>query len=174
MWKFLLAKTMNKVYLSLGTNVGLRENNLSQAILLLKDSNDIFIMSESSTYKTDPLCNNKQSYFFNKVIEISTKLDPYKLLKKTQSIELYMGRDLTNSHNQPRIIDIDILVFENMNINSENLLIPHPRIFERRFVMDPWIEIAPHYVFAGQDLTIKELYDKIYEKKLKNQEIELV
>ena len=85
-----------------------------------------------------------------------------------------MGRNLKNSHNLPRIIDIDILAFGDLNIASRELIIPHPRILERRFVLEPWKEIDPAYIMVSQDLSIKELYNKYLKNSLKNQEVELV
>ena len=109
-------------------------------------------------------------YFFNKVVQIATKLNPYELLEKVKSIELKMGRDLDNSHNTPRIIDIDILVFNNLVLGSKDLTLPHPGIMERQFVLQPWSEIAPDYLIAGESLTIRDLSSKC---KKRNQKVKL-
>ena len=132
------------------------------------------IILESSIYETEPLHNTNQAYFFNKVIEIQTKLNPYKLLEKVKSIESIMGRDLNNSHNSPRIIDIDILVFDDLTINSDKLILPHPRICERRFVLEPWSEITPYYRILNENLTIKQLYDECLKNKKNSQKVRLI
>ena len=165
---------MHKVFLSIGSNLGLRKKNLSKAISLLNELEHTSVDIESSIYKTAPLYNHNQAYFFNKVIQISTKLNPYKLLEKIKSIESDMGRHLKNSHNLPRIIDIDILVFGNLNILSKQLIIPHPKILERRFVLEPWKEIAPKYILSSQGLSIEGLYNQYLHDILRNQKVELV
>ena len=157
---------MNKVFLSIGSNIGRKKQNLSNAVGMLRDIENISIDLESSIYKTKPLYNNNQAYFFNKVILITTTLNPYELLEKTKLIEATMGRNLKNSHNLPRIIDIDILAFGDLNIASRELIIPHPRILERRFVLEPWKEIDPAYIMVSQDLSFKELYNKYLKNSL--------
>ena len=85
-----------------------------------------------------------------------------------------MGRNLEKSHNMPRIIDIDILAFGNLEFLSEELIIPHPRILDRRFVIEPWNEIAPEYIIKGQNLSIKELYNKYLRNRFKNQKVDVI
>ena len=165
---------MNKVFLSLGSNIGSRKKNLIKAMAMLKELNDTVIDFESSLYKTDPLYNCNQSYFLNKVIQIRTKFTPHKLLEKIKSIESLMGRNLKNSHNMPRIIDIDILVFENIQIVSDSLVLPHPEILTRKFVLEPWKEIAPEYIIIGENLSIKELYNKYLGNRFENQKVEII
>ena len=165
---------MYNTFLSIGSNLGYRKKNLSKAIFMLDDSDDTSVILESSIYKTDPLYHCNQPYFLNKVIEVSTELNPYQLLEKIKSIEFIMGRNLDNSHNFPRVIDIDILVFGNLNIRSNELIVPHPRICERRFVLEPWSEIAPSYIIINNSMTIKQLYNKYLNNKFKNQKVELI
>ena len=85
-----------------------------------------------------------------------------------------MGRDIKNGHNMPRIIDIDILTFENISLSSKDLTLPHPRILERKFVLMPWQEIAPDYILDGQTLSIKELYNNSLRNIFKNQKVEII
>ena len=165
---------MNKVFLSLGSNIGSRKNNLAKAIRMLQRLDNTIINSESSIYETTPLYNHNQDYFFNKVIQIRTEFTPHELLKEIKSIELSMGRDIINSHNNRRIIDIDILVFENIKICSDSLVLPHPRILDRQFVLEPWKEIAPEYIITGENLSIKELYNKYLGNRFKNQKVEII
>ena len=165
---------MNKVFLSIGSNLGCREQNLSKGILMIKDMQGTIVNLESSIYKTSPLYNPNQQYFFNKVVQITTKLNPHELLENTKSIELIMGKNTESSHNLPRIIDIDILVFNDINIDNKELTLPHPRLLDRRFVLEPWKEIAPNYIINGQDLSIEELYNKYLENEFKNQKVEKI
>ena len=162
---------MNNAFLSIGSNIGNREVHLSKSIVMVSALEDTSVLLESSNYDTEPLYNKNQGYFLNKVIKIQTKLNPYELLEKVKSIELKMGRDLDNSHNTPRIIDIDILVFNNLVLGSKDLTLPHPGIMERQFVLQPWSEIAPDYLIAGESLTIRDLSSKC---KKRNQKVKLV
>ena len=165
---------MNKVFLSLGTNIGSKKNNLSKAMIMIEKLRCTTTISKSSIYRTDPLYNHNQNYFFNKVVEISTGLNPHELLRELKFIEISMGRDIDNSHNMPRIIDIDILAFENLNISSNTLLLPHPKILERKFVLKPWKEIDPNYIINGQNLSIKELYNKYLGNRFKKQKVDII
>lgn len=149
---------MDKIFLSIGSNVGQRKTNLSKAVLLIESISRTSITAESSIYETEPMYNTKQAYFLNKVIEIQTKLNPRELLENVKSIECGMGRSIKGSHNAPRIIDIDILVFKDRRIDSKDLILPHPRISERRFVLEPWMEIDPGYIMIDSELSVKELY----------------
>ena len=162
---------MNNAFLSIGSNIGDRETNLSKSIVMVSALEHTSVLLESSNYDSEPLYNKNQGYFLNKVIKIQTKLNPYELLEKVKSIELQMGRDLNNSHNVPRIIDIDILVFNNLVVDSKNLTLPHPRIMERQFVLKPWGEIAPDYLMPGESLTIRALSFKC---QTRNQKVKLV
>ena len=163
---------MNNVFLSMGSNMGDKNENLSKAVIMIQNLENTFITLESSIYRTSPLYNSDQSYFLNKVVQIKTKLNPYKLFKKMKSIEKMMGRCIENSHNFPRIIDIDILTYGDLNISTYNLTIPHPKICERRFVLEPWCEIAPNHTIVNQQLSIQELLNNDHD--LMNQSIEIV
>ena len=165
---------MNKVFLSLGSNIGSRLDNLTKAVGMIEGLENTVIDLESSIYETAPLYNCDQNHFFNKVVQIKTSLNPYKLLKEMKSIEVSMGRNIKNSHNKPRIIDIDILAFHSVNIESDDLVLPHPRILERRFVLEPWNEITPEYILYGQDLSIKELHNRYLVNNLKKQKVNII
>jgi len=165
---------MNKVFLSLGTNLGSKKDNLKRAVKMLADLKGTVIVSESSIYETSPLYNENQDCFFNKVIEIHTRYKSKDLLEEVKTIESLMGRNLENSHNMPRIIDIDILVFGEEETSSQELVLPHPRILERKFVLEPWNEIAPDYVIYGQSLSIKELHSESLQNRFGKQRVEIV
>jgi len=165
---------MNKVFLSLGSNISPRKKNIKKSIVMIEKSGSTFIESESSLYETKPLYNHNQGYFLNKIVLIKTQFKPEELLKNIKSIESLMGRNIENGHNMPRTIDIDILTFESMKIALNNLVLPHPRILERRFVLEPWKEIAPEYIIPGENLSIKELYNKYLGNRFKNQKVEII
>lgn len=140
---------MSKIYLSLGTNLGEKKSNLDQAIEMLKDK--VKILKKSSYYETEPVGYSHQPWFLNLVLEGETDLSPIELLAFTQSIEKEMKRVKTIV-NGPRIIDVDILLYQDEEIESENLILPHPRMKERAFVILPLNEIAPSLTIQGEEI----------------------
>lgn len=142
---------MSKIYLSLGTNLGDKKENLHHAVMLLSEKVDV--IKVSSFYETEPVGYKDQPWFMNIVVEGTTALSPEDLLAFTQSIEHEMKRVKTIV-NGPRIIDVDILLYEDVKINTENLILPHPRMTERAFVMYPLFEIAPDLLLEGKSLEI--------------------
>ncbi len=161
---------MNKIYLSLGSNIGDTKYNLDQAVELLKEKINIF--KQSSYYETEPVGYKDQDWFLNIVIEGETDLTPEDLLKFTQSIEEKMKRVKTIRFG-PRIIDLDILLYEKEVIETKDLIIPHPRMEERAFVMLPLYEIAPNLTIKNKKIEeiIRELEgEQIYKKDDINEE----
>jgi 2-amino-4-hydroxy-6-hydroxymethyldihydropteridine diphosphokinase len=132
---------VNDVYLSLGTNMGDREENLKAAIELLRRKAGIFVQKISPVYETAPVGYVDQPSFLNIAIYARTTLTPFELLEACQSIENELGRVRTIRWG-PRTIDLDILLYNNDNIETENLIIPHPRMFERAFVLVPLKDVA--------------------------------
>ena len=142
------------VYLGLGSNLGQREENLQQALQLLRQK--ITIIKVSSFYDTEPVGYAKQANFVNAVCQTITSYNPEELFKFIKKIEFDMGR-IANFPGGPRIIDIDILFYGSEIINSPQLTIPHPRIAERAFVLIPLTEIAPGLVHPVSHKTVQEL-----------------
>ncbi len=132
---------MNNVYLSLGTNIGDREYNLKRAIKMLQEDDNVEIRKVSSIYETAPVGYVEQAVFLNIAVLIETSYSPLKMLELCQSVENDLGR-VREVRWGPRIIDLDILLYNQDNIDSENLIVPHPRMFERAFVLVPLMEIA--------------------------------
>jgi 2-amino-4-hydroxy-6-hydroxymethyldihydropteridine diphosphokinase len=133
-----LAKT---IYLALGSNLGDRQAHLTRAIELLRESG-LRILRGSSVYETDPMYLTTQPRFLNQVIEAETTLFPRQLLSITRNVEKTIGRK-SGLPNGPRVIDIDILLFAKSVVNIPGLAIPHPKMAERRFVLEPLAELAP-------------------------------
>lgn len=148
---------MEKVYLGLGTNRGSREENLIEAISLLTKA-PLKITAISSIYETEPWGYEEQSDFLNLCLELETKLAPQELLEECQRIEDEMGR-IRDKKWGPRIIDIDILVYDNREVETAQLTIPHPRIEERAFVLVPLQELNPSLKIRGKRITayVKEI-----------------
>ena len=147
---------MNKIYLSLGSNIGDTKANLDKAVELLKEK--IEVLKQSSYYKTEPVGYKAQDWFLNIVLEGETDLGPEELLKFTQGIESKMKRIKTIRFG-PRIIDVDILLYGQIQLQTEDLIIHHPRMCERAFVMVPLYEIAPDLMIEGKK--IKEIIDEL-------------
>ncbi len=133
---------MATAYISLGTNIGDRDHNLREAIRLLAESG-IQIKKISSTYETEPVDYLDQPWFLNAAMEAQTDLSPLDLLHKLRAIESAMGSKKPFAKG-PRLIDLDILLYNNESIATHELQIPHPRMLDRRFVLAPLAEIAPN------------------------------
>lgn len=134
---------MNKaVYLSLGSNLGDREANLRVAVERLQ-TNDVKVLQVSSIYETEPQDFLEQPWFLNIALQGETTLFPKQLLSRIRKIQTEMGGKRTIPKG-PRTIDIDILLLGNFLMETPELTIPHPRMTERRFVLEPLIEIAPN------------------------------
>lgn len=132
---------MNNVYLSLGTNIGNREENLKKAVKLLGKQQSIAIEAISSIYETAPVGYVDQPSFLNIALLVKTNVNPNTVLRICQSIENELGR-VRDIRWGPRVIDLDILLYNNDNIETDDLIVPHPRMFERAFVLVPLLEIA--------------------------------
>ena len=149
---------MTVVYLGLGSNLGDREGKLAQALELL--AQHVVIESLSSIYETAPVGYREQPFFLNAVCRVSTELSPEQLLGLAKEIEAELGR-IPNFPNAPRPIDIDILLYDNKVVSSHELIIPHPRLTERAFVLVPLAEVAPEVVHPQRRKTIRELADAL-------------
>jgi 2-amino-4-hydroxy-6-hydroxymethyldihydropteridine diphosphokinase len=130
------------VYLSLGSNLGDRERNLRDALVLLVQP-QLRALRVSSFYETEPVEVPDQPWFLNAVVEAETDLFPKQLLARLQRIEQQLGRRRLRPKG-PRLIDIDILLYGGAVIDADELQVPHPRLAERRFVLEPLAELAPH------------------------------
>lgn len=150
----------NIVYISLGTNIGDREGFLNAAIEELKSNSSLAVSRISSIYETKAVGLVDQADFLNQVVEVRTSLTKYELLDLIQRIEYKQGRDRIIRWG-PRTLDIDILMYNNEMNNDEKLLIPHPRMVERAFVLVPFVEIAQATQVPGTGKTVRELLDEI-------------
>ncbi|NOZ63512.1 MAG: 2-amino-4-hydroxy-6-hydroxymethyldihydropteridine diphosphokinase [Caldiserica bacterium] len=154
-----------RIFLSLGSNVGDKETNLSRCRAILQREG-IKIRKTSSLYLTPPWGKTDQPEFLNQVIEAETALSPRELLFLIKSIERKMGRESREKWG-PRIIDIDILFYGDKIIEEENLVIPHPLIAERAFVLLPLHEIAPELLHPGRKEKIKDLLQQVDTKGIR-------
>ncbi len=146
---------MTIVFLGLGSNLGDKKENLKRAINLLEEK--CKILKLSNLYKTEPVDYKKQDWFLNCVVKIGTELNAKKLLIFLQSIEKKLKRVKTIK-NGPRTIDIDILFYDNKIINKPDLIVPHPRLHKRLFVLQPLKELCPDFIHPVLKKNVKELY----------------
>ncbi|MDR2778958.1 MAG: 2-amino-4-hydroxy-6-hydroxymethyldihydropteridine diphosphokinase [Puniceicoccales bacterium] len=153
----------NEAYLSLGSNLGDRLGFLALAILKLKCSG-LRIEKYSSVYETDPQILVNQPSFLNCVLFVKTTFNALQLLRFCQDIECSIGKNKTIEFG-PRNIDIDLLLFNSEKISTPNLIIPHPRMFDRNFVLAPLKEIVPNLVVENRH--IDQLITKCTDQKVK-------
>lgn len=150
---------MNVVYLSIGSNLGDRKHHLASIIQKLEE-NQIQVLSQSSIYLTAPWgVKTQQEDYFNQALKIQTELYPFELLNLLKKIEIELGRDQKGDY-QPRTADIDIIAFNDWQIHSENLKIPHPEYKNRLFVLIPLQEITPDFIDPTQKISIQEMIDQ--------------
>lgn len=154
---------MAKAFVGIGSNLGNKEENIRNSIKLMKEK--CKILKASSSYETEPVAYKKQDWFLNCAIEVGTELEPLELLGFLQSIENKMGRVRTIK-NGPRIIDLDILFYDDKIINEPSLTVPHPRLHERLFVLEPLKEIAHGFVHPVLGKRVKEICKELKDLKL--------
>jgi 2-amino-4-hydroxy-6-hydroxymethyldihydropteridine diphosphokinase len=142
--------TMAEAFVALGGNVGDVRSTFRRAIALLCDGSAVRLTARSSDYRTLPWGVTDQPPFVNAVIGMTTSLSPHELLARAEQCERALGRDRTHERRWgPRSIDIDLLAYDDLVLNDPHLILPHPRLFERAFVLVPLAEIAPERVIAG-------------------------
>ena len=156
---------MADVYLGLGSNLGDKAANLREALRLLYGARSaaIALLTVSSLYRTKPVGYVEQDWFLNAAVHIKTSLSPRELLTQLIEIECELGRVRTR-RNGPRTIDLDILLWEDLVVNKDDLVIPHPRLHERLFVLEPLAEIAPDARHPVTGLTIAEYRNELSSK----------
>ena len=154
---------MENVYLSIGSNIGNRENYLREAIIELKNDPFIEIKNISSVFETEPIGVINQPLFLNLVLNVKTNYLPEELLNICKNIEKKVGR-VSRSRWHKREIDIDIIFFNDMIIETDNLTIPHPELYNRQFVLIPLSEIAPDFKCPKTMEAIKQILFKCPDK----------
>ncbi|SDD68215.1 2-amino-4-hydroxy-6-hydroxymethyldihydropteridinediphosphokinase [Terribacillus halophilus] len=156
---------MKQAWIALGSNISPRETYLEQAAQKLKERPGIRLKQVSTVYETDPVGYEDQDQFLNLVVEVETSLEPMELLHICQNIEQELGRERVIRWG-PRTVDLDILLYSTENMNVEELILPHPRMHERAFVLVPLAEIAPDLLLKGKQ--IKEWLDSMAEQDVRS------
>jgi 2-amino-4-hydroxy-6-hydroxymethyldihydropteridine diphosphokinase len=152
------------VYLALGTNMGNRLSNLKTAISNLTPQ--MSVKKKSLVYETPPWGFTDQASFLNQVVEVKTYLQPEALLAHLKRLESALGR-IPNFQNGPRLIDIDILFFDDLVLDTPPLVLPHPRLHERAFVLVPLADLAPDFVHPIFHKAVSELLANVDRSEIK-------
>jgi 2-amino-4-hydroxy-6-hydroxymethyldihydropteridine diphosphokinase len=153
---------MATVYLGLGTNLGNRERNLHIAVeQIQKRIGDVITLS--AFYMTEPWGFHSTNFFLNAACAVQTNFSPEEVLQKTQNIEKQIGRikKSVDGIYSDRLIDIDILLYDEVILKSKELVIPHPLMEQRRFVLEPLVEIAPDVIHPIEKETMRALYSEL-------------
>ncbi len=133
-------------FISVGSNLGNKLLNCQNGIAALERSGASIVKDRSKFYKTEPVDYKNQDWFINGVVKIVTTLDPFQLLSELKAIEDYAGRSNDTRRFGPRILDLDIVIYEDIVIKSSMLIVPHPKMHKRRFVLEPFCDIDPKII----------------------------
>ncbi|OEU67212.1 MAG: 2-amino-4-hydroxy-6-hydroxymethyldihydropteridine diphosphokinase [Desulfobacterales bacterium PC51MH44] len=152
-------------YIGAGSNIGNKFLNCQNGIDALIKSGKAVLKDQSRFYKTEPVDYNDQDWFVNFVVKIETTLDPLQLLNKLKSIERDAGRLNDPIKFGPRILDLDIIFFDDLVTNSSGMIIPHPRMHKRRFVLRPMCDIDPKIVHPVLEKDVQYLLDMLNENE---------
>ncbi len=133
-------------YISVGSNMGDKPENCQKGITSLSETGTSRILAQSRIYATEPVDYEDQDWFINTMVKLETSLDPFQLLDQIELIQRAAGRIKDSIRFGPRILDMDIILYDDCIIESERLLVPHPRMHKRRFVLKPICDIDPYII----------------------------
>ncbi len=153
------------VYISVGSNIGNKLENCRNGIIATADSGSSSILQVSHYYKTEPVDYTEQDWFINTVIKIETTLDPFKLLNELKEIQHRAGRVIDKVRYGPRILDLDIIFYDDEVIKTSGLIIPHPRMHKRHFVLQPMCDIDPNFIHPKLKKSMNDLLKKVMNTK---------
>jgi len=151
---------MAEAFLGLGGNIGDVRSTFDRAVTVLCDGHSVRLTARSSDYHTPPWGVTDQPPFVNAVIAVATSLSPRELLARAKECERALGRDRAHERRWgPRLIDIDLITYDDIVLHDPDLMLPHPRLFERAFVLVPLVEIAPDKTIAG--VQVRDALDRL-------------
>lgn len=158
---FQRTKLLHIAYISVGSNIGNKLENCKKGVDALIRSDSVTLKTQSPCYKTDPVDYLNQDWFINYVIKIETSIDPFELLNRLKSIQRDAGRIRDEIRFGPRILDMDIILFDDKIIKTTTLTIPHPRMHKRRFVLQPVCDIDPEIIHPVFKKNMNYLLDSL-------------
>jgi 2-amino-4-hydroxy-6-hydroxymethyldihydropteridine diphosphokinase len=151
---------IRRAVISIGSNVGERRYNLQGAVDSLADTPEVWVTAVSSVYETEPIDSpDGAREFLNAIVLLDTTLSARTLLERALAVEAAYGRDRTGERNEPRTLDVDLIVVGDRRADEEDLMLPHPRAAERAFVLVPWLELEPQADIPGAG-PVAELLEK--------------
>ncbi len=156
----MVTTTNTTAYLGLGTNMGDRDAQLQAALAAIAKIPATTVLQQSPVYESKPWGKTDQPDFLNMVVEISTQLEPHTLHRHLEKIERDLGREEAGEKWGPRTIDIDLLLYGSRTIKTASLVVPHARMWERRFVLRPLSDLAPEMAAPGGGTVMKLLEDE--------------
>lgn len=151
-------------YISVGSNLGNKLENCRQGIQSLSERS-VRLTAQSHIYQTEPVDYKDQDWFINYAVKIETGLDPFQLMERIQTIQRKAGRIHDEIRFGPRILDLDIILYDEVVIHSAQLIIPHPRMHERRFVLQPLCDIDPTIIHPVLRMEVQSLLNTLDEKE---------
>ncbi len=152
-------------YICLGSNLGIKKANIRRTIKLLTKKKDIKILKVSSLYETEPVGYVKQDWFVNACLKAETNLSPRQLLNTLKDIEKQLKKKKKFIRWGPRTIDLDILLYDNLRLKTKDLVIPHPEMHKRAFVLIPLMELEPNLIHPTKRKSILELLANLKKSK---------
>ena len=148
-------------YISVGSNLGHRLENCRAGIAALTNSASVRLIDQSPVYRTEPVDYLDQDWFINYVVQIETQLQPLQLLAALQTIQRESGRGSDEIRFGPRILDLDIILYDTITFNTSQLIIPHPRMHKRRFVLQPLCDIDPTLIHPVLKMDMQSLLNSL-------------
>ena len=156
-----MTDNLHTVFISLGSNLGDKLENCRQAVATLSALDRTRVVACSHFYKTEPVDYTDQDWFINAVVKVETELPPQVLLARLKEIQQNAGRTHDTVRFGPRIIDLDILFYDDRVIRTAGLEVPHPRMHKRRFVLQPICDIEPHILHPILKTTVEHLLEQL-------------
>ncbi len=154
---------MSRAYIGLGSNMGDRFEYLLAGVTALFKADDVFVVGKSGVYESEPVGVTDQPDFLNAVVAVETTLSPHELLALADKIELEQGRQRITRWG-PRTLDVDILLYDDLEIGDPKLVIPHQRLTERRFVLEPLLEVEPDVRLPG-GIPVRKVLDELEDNQ---------
>ena len=162
---------LSTAYIAVGSNLGDKRQNCARGIEALDQTREITVTARAGFYKTAPVDYTAQDWFVNTAVRLDTSLEPVDLLARLKQIERDVGREKGGIRFGPRVLDLDIIFFDDLVLRTEVLDVPHPRMHKRRFVLRPICDIDPSAVHPTLKVPVKALLEAIDDP---DQDIELL